>query len=194
MSLRLSGGRLLRSPPGSGTRPTASRVRLAVMNMLAERLPGARWLDLCSGSGVMACEALQRGASEVVAVERDRRIAAVARHNLEQVQQGLAPAADGSRPRWRVEAVEALRWLGRPCDNGFDLVYLDPPYAAGLHGPISEALAAGGWLQPDGLLLWECASDSIPKPPAGWSARPPRRYGGSTVLLLEQASAGAGAS
>ena len=70
MSLRLSGGRRLQSPPGSAARPTAARVRLAVMNLLAAEIPGCRWLDLCSGSGVMACEALRRGASEVVAVEQ----------------------------------------------------------------------------------------------------------------------------
>ena len=68
MSLRLSGGRRLQSPPGNTVRPTSSRVRLAVMNLLAAELPGCRWLDLCCGSGVMACEALQRGAREVVAV------------------------------------------------------------------------------------------------------------------------------
>ena len=78
MSLRLSGGRRLQSPPGSIARPTSSRVRLAVMNLLAAELPGCAWLDLCSGSGAMACEALHRGASRVVAIEQDRRIAAVA--------------------------------------------------------------------------------------------------------------------
>ena len=49
MSLRLSGGRKLQSPPGEIARPTASRVRLAVMNMLAAELPGAHWLDLFCG-------------------------------------------------------------------------------------------------------------------------------------------------
>ncbi|MFM7362202.1 MAG: RsmD family RNA methyltransferase, partial [Cyanobium sp.] len=56
MSLRLSGGRRLQSPPGSLARPTSSRVRLAVINLLGARLAGCRWLDLCSGSGAMACE------------------------------------------------------------------------------------------------------------------------------------------
>ena len=79
MTLRISGGRKLQSPPGEIARPTASRVRLAVMNLLARELPGCRWLDLCCGSGVMACEAIQRGAGAVVAIEQDRRIAAIAK-------------------------------------------------------------------------------------------------------------------
>ncbi|MBM5794489.1 MAG: 16S rRNA (guanine(966)-N(2))-methyltransferase RsmD, partial [Cyanobacteria bacterium K_DeepCast_0m_m1_088] len=84
MSLRLSGGRLLQSPPGSSARPTPSRVRLAVMNMLAADLPGCRWLDLFSGSGVMGCEALQRGAAAVVAVDQQRAMASTSRINLER--------------------------------------------------------------------------------------------------------------
>lgn len=177
-------------------RPTAARVRLAVMNLVAGRLAGCHWLDLCSGSGVMACEVLQRGAAVVVAVERDRRVAAVARANLEAVARGLAPAAGaGDRhgidatPRWEVHGAEALAWLGGgPAARGqrpFELIYLDPPWAAALHAPLSEAVAAGGWLAPGGLLLWECPSEAVPALPEGWTARPPRRYGGSTVLLLE---------
>lgn len=184
MTLRLSGGRRLQSPPGSTARPTAARVRLAVMNLLANRVPGSRWLDLCCGSGVMACEALQRGASEVVAVERDRRIAAVARANLELVRQGRSAAPEAT-PRCRVDGDEVLRWLGRSDPSGFDLIYADPPYAAGLYVPIAAAVLKGGWLAPGGVLVWECASDAVPEVPQGWQARDQRRYGGSTVMLLE---------
>ncbi len=183
MTLRLSGGRRLQSPPGSTARPTAARVRLAVMNLLANRVPGSRWLDLCCGSGVMACEALQRGAAEVVAVERDRRIAAVARANLELVRQGRSAALEP--PRCRVDGDEVLRWLARSDPSGFDLIYADPPYAAGLYVPIAAAVLRGGWLAPGGILVWECASDAVPAVPQGWQARDQRRYGGSTVMLLE---------
>ena len=112
MSLRLSGGRRLQSPPGSAARPTPSRVRLALMNILARQLPGCRWLDLCSGSGVMACEALQRGAAVVVAVDQDRRNAAVARTNLEAVQTGL-----GSQAAVRGTAVTCAAGWSRPANR-----------------------------------------------------------------------------
>jgi len=180
VSLRLSGGRRLQSPPGAVARPTASRVRLAVMNLLAPRLGGCRWLDLCCGSGVMACEALQRGAAEVVAVERDRRIAAVALANLELVAAPLQPSA-----RVTVHRREALQWLASAQPSAFDLIYCDPPYRAGLHGPLAEAVLRGGWLAREGVLLWECASDALPTVPAGWLLRDQRRYGGSTLMLLQ---------
>lgn len=210
MTLRLSGGRRLQSPPGETARPTAARVRQAVLNLLAAELPGCRWLDLCCGSGVMACEALQRGASEVVAIERDRRVAAVAKANLETVSAGMG----SPRPRVRVIQAEARRWLAAhapaaasaslagqnsapglagvddPTDvaggeRPFDLIYLDPPWPAGLHAPLSEALAAGGWITPGGTLVWECPSDQVPPLPSGWQQRDQRRYGGSTVVLLQ---------
>jgi 16S rRNA (guanine(966)-N(2))-methyltransferase RsmD len=193
MTLRLSGGRRLQSPVGATARPTAARVRQAVLNLLAAELPGCRWLDLCCGSGVMACEALQRGAAEVVAIERDRRVAAVARSNLDAVAAGLGAGPDG--PRQRVITADARRWLA--CDppglNGaaagrFDLIYLDPPWPAGLHAPLSEAIAGGGWIQPSGTLVWECPSKAVPSAPSGWTLRDQRRYGGSTVVLLQPAS------
>jgi 16S rRNA (guanine(966)-N(2))-methyltransferase RsmD len=182
MSLRLSGGRRLQSPAGSTARPTSSRVRLAVMNLLAAEVPGCAWLDLCCGSGVMACEALQRGARRVVAVEQDRRIAAVARANLAAVT-GEAP------PCWELHCREVGRWLARSAPEAgenFDLIYADPPYAAGLYDPIAAGVAAGAWLKPGGTLIWECASDAVPGVPAGWRLRDTRRYGGTTLVLLQQ--------
>ena len=197
MTLRVSGGRRLQSPPGNLARPTAARVRLAVINRLASRLGGCRLLDLCCGSGAMACEALQHGAGSVVAVERDRRIAAVARANLEAVAAGRS-----DRPAVHVETAEVLHWLGhgpgvlaslaagqRGAPPGFDLIYVDPPYAKGLYQPISEAVARNGWLAPGGLMVWECDSRHIPELPEGWQLQALRRYGGSAVVYLEASAA-----
>ena len=189
MSLRLSGGRRLQSPSGQTARPTPSRVRLALMNILAAELPGCRWLDLCSGSGVMACEALQRGAAVVVAVEQDRRHAAVARANLEAVRSGLGREASVS-----VHCADVGRWLGRGTADGFNLIYADPPYAAGLYPSICADVAARGWLRAEGTLLLECSSSAVPtlaELPGHWSLRDQRRYGSTSVLLLQQSTASA---
>ena len=182
MSLRLSGGRRLQSPSGQTARPTPARVRLALMNILAAELPGCRWLDLCSGSGAMACEALQRGAAAVVAVEQDRRHAAVARANLEAVRSGLGREASVT-----VHCTEVGRWLRQGGQGAFNLIYADPPYAAGLYPLICDEVATGGWLQSDGLLVLECSSSAPPALgdlPGGWWLRDQRRYGSTTVLML----------
>lgn len=193
MVLRLSGGRRLHSPKGEVARPTTARVRQAVMNMFAAELRGCRWLELCGGSGVMACEALQRGARRVVAVEQDRRIAAVARANLEAVAQGVAQIASAV-PRWEVHCREVSRWLAQaPAQEaagagaeGFDLIYADPPYAAGLYAAIAAGVAAGPWLKPAGTLVWECASSAVPETPQGWQRRDERRYGSTSLVLLQR--------
>jgi 16S rRNA (guanine(966)-N(2))-methyltransferase RsmD len=182
MSLRLSGGRRLQSPPGEETRPTAARVRLAAMNLLAPELQGCRWLDLCSGSGVMACEALQRGAAAVVAVERNRRVAAIAEANLAAVAAGLS-----GRPEVAVHCCEVLRFLAAAAPQPFDLIYADPPYAAGLYAGIAAGVAAGGWLAAEGTLVFECAANNVPALQPGWRQRDERRYGSCALQLLERA-------
>ena len=120
--LRLSGGRRLQSPGGRATRPTTSRVREAVMNILAPRLQDCRWLDLCSGSGVMGCEALQRGARCVVAVDQDSQCIRISRANLSTVAAGCSPT-----PEVRTERRELIGWLRRGwSQDPFDIVYFDP--------------------------------------------------------------------
>ncbi len=180
--LRLTGGRKLRSPRGNGTRPTTARVREAVMNILAPQLHGAHWLDLCSGSGVMGCEALQRGARRVVALEHDRATAAICRNNLE-----ATAAGQSAMPTVMVVQRDLISWLqrGRPEDDpGFDLVYFDPPYASGLYSRGLDALINGGWLKPNALVLCEHAKQQKPATPEGWREQDCRSYGSSSVLFL----------
>mgnify|MGYP003333396795 FL=1 len=175
MVLRLSNGQKLHSPEGLEARPTTGLVRQAVMNILAADLGDCRWLDLCSGSGAMACEALLQGARWVQAVERNPKIAAAARRNL----QGL-----GNRwqDHWALEVTPVERWLQSQCKQPFDLIYADPPYGAGLYQSIAELIKSGGWLHPDGQLLLECERQGKPSPPSGWSQHKERRYGRSLVL------------
>src|SRR5215218_9642622 len=63
-------GRVLKNPQGLQTRPTSDRLRETLFNVLAPRLDGARFLDLCAGTGAVGIEALSRGASFVTFVDR----------------------------------------------------------------------------------------------------------------------------
>ena len=125
-------GRRLQAPAGSGTRPTADRVREALFSILGP-LDDARVLDLFAGSGALGIEALSRGAAAAVFVDSDARAAAVIRRNLE--------AVGASAP---VHRRDALAYLRDARDAPFDLVFLDPPYssASQLAGPLSERLPA----------------------------------------------------
>lgn len=180
--LRLIGGRRLRSPVGDETRPTTSRVREALMNILSAEISRSHWLDLCSGSGVMGCEALQRGASRVVAVEKNARTAAICRENLELVAANDAPEASV-----RVIHTEFLCWLKEGCpsrEQNFSIVYFDPPYTKGLYRPGLELLRAGGWVRPQGLVICEHSSREDIEATSGWKEVDRRRYGSSSLLIL----------
>src|SRR5712691_1735094 len=100
-------GRRLVTPRGATTRPTADQVRIALMDTLTPRLPGARLLDLFAGAGGVGLEALSRGAASVTFVERDRRALAALRDNV---------TALGVQDRTRVlgdDVPRALDRLGR---------------------------------------------------------------------------------
>ena len=187
MSLRLSNGLRLLSPPGDRARPTAGRVREALFNQLQGAVAGRRWLDLCCGSGAMSCEALLQGAEDVVAVEHDRRIAMVAKRNLS----GLGEAYSG---RWQVITSDVLRWLKRVGTHGpslaFDLVYADPPYQSELYGPLLVGLQSGDWLSPKGRVWLEASPERPPQLPMPWQELRRRRYGSS--LLIEVSRDGSG--
>ena len=122
-------GRRLSAPRGVVTRPTADRVREALFSMLAD-VSGARVLDLYAGSGALGIEALSRGASEAVFVERDARAVAAIRRNLDAIQ----VAAD-------VRQEDALAFVRR-ATGPYDLVFADPPYdfASRVAGPLAEHL------------------------------------------------------
>jgi 16S rRNA G966 N2-methylase RsmD len=141
----------------------------------------------------MACEALQRGAARVVAVDQDPRHAAVARANLEAVAAGLA-SSRGQPPAVQVHHCEALLWLRNNRSaaldierNSFDLIYADPPYAAGLYEALAAAVHQGDWLQAEGQLLLECGSSLVPPVPGNWELVNQRRYGSTTLLRLKKA-------
>jgi 16S rRNA (guanine966-N2)-methyltransferase len=129
------GGRRLHAPPGEGTRPTSDRVREALFSALGP-LGGEAVLDLFSGSGALAIEALSRGADRAVLVERDPRAVAVIRRNLDE----LGVAGDAAVVRRR-DALKALRDARDACET-YDLVFIDPPYrlAAGLGPELAAAL------------------------------------------------------
>ena len=138
-------GRRLKTLDGLQVRPTSDRLRERVFNVLAPRIVGARFLDLCAGSGALGIEALSRGAESVAFIENNRRAHQLIGDNLAHC--GIA---DHTRVINR-DALTALKYLegrGEP----FDLIYFDPPYEAELYSPVlwllakSQLLAAEGWL------------------------------------------------
>jgi len=126
MLIRIVGGvwrgRALVVPKGPAIRPTPHKVREAVYDILGPRVQGASVLDLFAGSGALGLEAISRGASAVVFVDRAPGCAAAIRQSLERL--GLPPGV--TVEILTQDAVTAIRRR-----RVFDLILLDPPYAGG---------------------------------------------------------------
>ena len=114
--------RTLEAPAGLATRPTSDRLRETLFNVLSPRIEGAHFLDLYAGSGAVGIEALSRGATDVVFVEKAQPAIKVLRANLERL---------GLTGGFSIVSGSVTAHLRKPRDGSrFDVVFLDPPYDA----------------------------------------------------------------
>jgi 16S rRNA (guanine966-N2)-methyltransferase len=173
-------GRRLRAPDGQATRPTSDRVRESLFNIIAARVPDARFLDLCAGSGAVGLEAISRGAASAVFVDQSRRA-------LEQIEENIERCGVDDRVRiLGRDALSALRTLAAAGDQ-FDLVYVDPPYDANLYKPILRLLGTVDLVAPDGLVAVELRSrDRLPDDAGALRHYRDVRYGDTTLAFYER--------
>lgn len=133
-------GRKIKSVPGSSTRPIADRVKVALFDILAGELTGARFLDLFAGTGGVGIEALSRGAKKAVFIDSEPIAVRTIRENLSIT--GLAGRAE-------IITGNSFHYLNRENHSQFEMIYIAPPQYQGL------------WLQALGLLDnrpdWLCA-------------------------------------
>jgi len=170
-------GRRLVTPRGSTTRPTADQVRIALMDTLAPRLPGARVLDLFAGAGGVGLEALSRGAAHATCVERDAGGVTALRDNVEALGVGGLV---------RVRRADVLRELAALYRDGerFDVVFLDPPYDTGLVETTLQVLGGGGLLLAEGLVIAQHFTKRAPAAIVGrLGSFRTRRFGETTLTF-----------
>jgi 16S rRNA (guanine966-N2)-methyltransferase len=149
-----------------GLRPTADRVRETLFNWLQLEVAGARALDLFAGSGALGLEAASRGASQVDLVEAAIAAASSLRESVERLRSsepaGVSPA------RVAVHHAQAASYLEHAARSGatWDLVFVDPPFAAGLWTATLTALVP--CLAPRAHVYVESGVDTVLTPPAAW--------------------------
>lgn len=173
-------GRRIAVPP-AGTRPMTDRVRESLFGVLEPRIVGARFADLCAGSGAVGIEALSRGAVHALFVERSRDAVAIIQANLARLK---------ITERATLQGADALLALDAP-GASFDLIVADPPYddAALAEGILARCAAPGGPLADDGLLALTARTRSGNLPlalPEGLRCVRSLIYGDSCVDLLER--------
>lgn len=186
-------GKRIESPLSQKTRPTSSKVREALINILGNKLKEVSWLDLCSGSGAMACEALQKGAKRVLAIEKQRETAKTCKKNLIDVSNTIDHSI-------HIEVIygEVISFLkkgpknqkihfARNCPSSeqrFDFVFLDPPYESGLYQLTQELLLSKQWVKESSTLICECSSKARPRIHNGWKLNKEKFYGNTSLLFL----------
>ena len=175
-------GRSLAAPPGSATRPTSDRAREAIFNILdhapwSEGVRDKRVIDLFAGSGALGFEALSRGAAFCLFVETDEAARGAIRETVD---------AFGLFGRTRVHRRDATDLGIRPGADGpaFDIAFLDPPYAKGLGEASLARLAAGGWLAPGALVVFERGATEPAFEVPGFEFQDSRDYGAARVFFL----------
>lgn len=147
---------LLKTLPGDETRPTTDRIKETLFNMLQAEIPGSRFLDLFGGSGGIAIEALSRGASHAVIVEKNPKAARIIRENLEHTH------LDDRAELLTIDASAAITRLAGRESAAFDLIFLDPPYGLGLEDRALAQLLSTALLQADTLLIVETDIEADP--------------------------------
>ncbi|MDB2409289.1 16S rRNA (guanine(966)-N(2))-methyltransferase RsmD [Pseudomonadales bacterium] len=142
-----------------GLRPTGDRIRETLFNWLDGDIAGARCLDLFAGSGVLGFEALSRGAAHVTALDASR----IAVSALVEASETLETAD------LRAMQMDAIQWLASKPEEQFDLVFIDPPFQAGLLDEALVLLEASQCLREGAVIYIERDREhTSPQLPEGW--------------------------
>lgn len=173
-------GRRLKELEGMETRPTTDRVKEGVFNIIQFDIEGRRVLDLFAGTGQLGIETLSRGAAAAVFVDQRRDAAALVRENLKLT--GLADRA-------RVVNGDALAFLSSTKER-FDLIFIDPPYAADLWESALEAIYRFDILADHGIIVCESPVErELPELAAPYFLHRTYRYGKIKVTTYHREEA-----
>lgn len=172
--------------PSDDTRPTTDRVRGALFSILADRVSGARVLDLFAGSGALGLEAVSRGARSALCLESSREACTLIRRNAEKAKLSAQVA---------VRQTDVFAWLKSPTSSEeYDVIFADPPYRKRTDdSDFAAALLASprmpGLLATDGLFVLEShAGAGMLLIPPVWRLLDQRSYGASRISFLQPRS------
>lgn len=166
-------GRKLDVIDSPGLRPTPDRVRETLFNWLQQEIVGAHCLDLFSGTGAIAFEALSRDASAVVMVESDPKIVEKLRNHADLLK----------CENHVIYLADAINWLQQQ-EKSFDIIFLDPPFKQGLIEKCCEIICEQSLLNTNGLVYIESEKDLAL--PDGWRIKKQKAAGQVQSMLVER--------
>ena len=150
--MRITSGTLknrkIKSREGKETRPTLERIKEAIFSIIGDKITDARFLDLYSGTGNMAIEALSRGAERAVMIEQDKEALRIIIENVNDLK------LDGKCRAYKNDVFRAVEILGRKNEK-FDIIFLDPPYKENISTKTIEKISEENLLERDGIIISE---------------------------------------
>ncbi len=161
---------------GDNIRPTTDRVKESVFNLIQPFLAGSRVLDLFSGSGALAFEAVSRGSASAVCVDMDKKSIEVIEKNRQRLQfEREVTIVYQSAEQYLAEANEP-----------FDVILLDPPYNKGIIKPVIHLIQTRKLLDGNGIIMLESDSTDEHSDVEGLETYRQRRYGRTYVTIYKQ--------
>lgn len=163
--------------PSAHLRPTTDRVRESLFNVLqggrfGDPIHGARVLDLFAGTGALGLEALSRGAIHATFVDDGKIAQKILAANIIKLRRG-----------GDTKIIKSNAMTLPPVTTPYTLIFVDPPYGAGLGIKAMVATMAGGWIAKDALVVLE-ESGAQPAP-RGFKSLDSRRYGDTWITIFE---------
>jgi 16S rRNA (guanine966-N2)-methyltransferase len=170
-------GKSLYSPRNQFIRPTSDMVKKAIFDYIGQRIENAVVLDLFSGSGNLAIEALSRGAHDAVLVDNSREAIRLILKNVTHTQ--LASQCQIIRQ-------DVFRYLkiAAKKNQHFDFIFADPPYGFDDYSGLIEATANGNILTAGGLFILEHRSHQKIDPLENWFQLETTRIFGDTAISV----------
>lgn len=153
-------GRKLPVLNADGLRPTGDRLKETLFNWLMGEMPETKVLDCFAGSGSLGLEALSRGASSAVFIEKNPQASKQLEKNLQSLK----------THKGKVILGDSLNFLANPNGQTFDLIFVDPPFHFGLAQKTVDLLEKNQWLSDRALIYVETEKDAILKTPSHWQS------------------------
>ncbi len=130
------------------TRPTTDRIKETLFNILSGDIPDCVFLDLFSGSGAIAIEALSRGAKQAFLVEQNRKAVDCIKRNLAFTHLDDRAGVITGDCVAAIDSLERMKVV-------FDIIFMDPPYGKLLEKQVLYRLADSSIVDANTLIVVE---------------------------------------
>ncbi|MBD5423169.1 MAG: 16S rRNA (guanine(966)-N(2))-methyltransferase RsmD [Mycoplasma sp.] len=168
--------RTLEQPPLDITRPTLDRVRESLFNIIQNEIKNSIVLDCFAGSGAFCLEAISRGATKAIAIEKNIIAFEVINRNSQKL----------SANNIEIKNMDSLVYLLQSKNIKFDFIYLDPPYKLDVLTEAMEIIYENDLIKNRGRIIIETNIEREIKVPKKMMISDERTYGKTKLVFVSK--------